>query len=410
MRIVILSQFYPPEPVPLPEELATALAERGHDVRVITGVPNYPTGNVYGGYRVRSRSVERRRGVVIRRVPLFPDHSANPIRRSVNYLSFAIAALSATGLVRRADVVYVYGTPLTAAVPALAWRRLFGTPFVLHVQDLWPESVTGSSLVHSRATGMAHTLLSAFARAVYASAQTTIAIAPTMLRRIESQGVPSERTALVYNWGTAVPDTSRRARPARDGHLHLVYAGNLGAMQDLETVLHACRLLEDVPRFSLRLLGAGLMGERLRVLAAELGLANVTFSGYLNSEELEQALDECDFQLIPLRNLDVFDGTIPSKLQASLSRGIPVITTVRGDVTRLVRRHRMGFTAEPENPGDLTRAIREALQVDAAGREEMSRSCIAFAERHMSREASVTAIERELQAAAGRGRPKPVSG
>ena len=404
MRIIVLSQFYPPEPVPLPEELAMALVERGHDVRVITGVPNYPTGNVYPGHRLRARSVEQQRGVVIRRVPLFPDHSANPFRRSMNYLSFAVAAVSAAGLARRADVVYVYGTPLTAAVPALAWKGLFGTPFVLHVQDLWPQSVTESSLVHARATGLVHAGLRALARAVYARAQRTIAIAPTMLRRIQEQGVPPDRTALVYNWGTDIPDSSRRARQARGGCLRLVYAGNLGVMQDLENVLHACRLLRDDSSVSLRILGAGLMGERLRAMAAELGLHNVTFSGHLSSDELEQAFDESDFQLITLRNLGVFDGTIPSKFQASLSRGIPVITTVRGDVTELVRSHGLGFAAEPENAADLTRAIRDALQLDAAGRTAMSRSCIAFADRHMSRASSVAAIERELDAAA-RARP-----
>lgn len=397
MRIVIVSQFYPPEPVPLPEELARSLAQRGHEVCVVTGVPNYPSGDIYEGYNNRFRSTESDGRVLIRRVPLVASHSDNPVARFVNYLSFAASALSASGIARRAEAVYVYGTPMTAAIPALFWNRLFATPFVVHVQDLWPESITGSRMLRGSLSRLAGALVQPLLERIYRSASAVVAIAPSMLRMLRERGVAEDRSELIYNWATSLPVEPRKRLTTLDRRLKLLYAGNLGEMQDLESIIRACAHLEGTPGFSLTIAGDGIDNDRLRRIAADLHLSNVEFVGRLPPESLEELYDACDFQIVTLKALTVFSATIPSKFQASVARGIPVITTVGGDLSALVVRHNLGLIALAENPDDIARAFKLALDVSADDRSEMSRACTEFAEQKFSRESNVADLERLLR-------------
>lgn len=128
MRVLILTQYYPPENTLISSTLAQGLVQRGHQVRVLTGYPNYPTGKVYPGFTQRWRGRERQGQVDVLRVPLWPDHSQNPARRSLNYASFALSATTAYSFARGADVIYVYGTQMTPAFAPWVWRLLGGLP------------------------------------------------------------------------------------------------------------------------------------------------------------------------------------------------------------------------------------------------------------------------------------------
>ena len=180
MKIAIVTQYYAPEVIRIPDTLARLLAARGHQVRVITGYPNYPDGQLFPGYRQRWKHIETVEGVQIRRVPLFISHSYNPVARFTNYLSFALSAGFAHRWVRSADVVYVYATQMSPAIGPSFWRAVFRTPYVLHIQDLWPESVTGSSMVGGGAAKkLIGAMLRPWLRYLYRTASATIAIART---------------------------------------------------------------------------------------------------------------------------------------------------------------------------------------------------------------------------------------
>lgn len=370
MKIVIVSQFFHPEPAITANELSRRLAADGHEVHVVTGFPSRPGGRIYPGYRQCLGQRDLWQGASVHRVPLIINHDRNPLRRIGSFASFALSSLSKTGLVGDADVVYVYATPMTAAVAPRLWRLLLGTPFVLHVQDLWPESVTESGMVGSGATAKAvRTGLDVFLKWLYDGASEVIAIAPTMAKLLAERGVPLERLTVSLNWADETTVT-RTERALDDSNaVRFVYAGNVGVFQDLGTLVEAARLLDGQPRIHVDVYGDGTELAELRRQAE--GLSNLEFHGRVPREHMNTVYAASDFQLITLRDLPLFRGTIPSKFQGAMAAGIPVVTSVQGDVSELVTEHGLGFAALPEDPADLARAIEEAASTSACQRANM---------------------------------------
>ncbi|QTE29014.1 glycosyltransferase family 4 protein [Pengzhenrongella sicca] len=415
MRIAVVTQYYPPEPVPIPADVARGLAERGHDVRVLTGYPSYPAGRLAPGYRQRLRGRERERdgGVEVRRVPLVISHSLSAVGRLLSYASFAASSLAAGRFVRAADVVYVYATPMTAAIGPGWWSRTRGTPFVLHVQDLWPESVTGSSMLRGRALSRAvAAVLAPWLGWTYRSAAASIAVGPGMARLLVERGAPAERVVTVLNWSAAAwpaeaepdPAGGRLDEPAggRTG-LHLVYAGNVGDAQDLETVVRAAALVRDLDGFRVSVVGSGVAEGRIHDLVRGLKATNVVLAGRVPRDLMHPIHRSADFELVPLKDLPIFRVTIPSKLQESLALGIPVITTVAGDVADLVTREGLGLASAPGDPVRLAEAFRAAYALPPAERRAMGARASAYSRAAMSRVAALDAIERVVTSAAGPG-------
>ncbi|WP_425844478.1 glycosyltransferase family 4 protein [Agrococcus sp. TSP3-2-1] len=407
MKIAIVSQYYRPEPVAIPTTLAEELARRGHQVTVITGFPNYPDGRVYAGYRIRRRQVDTVSGVQVVRVPLFPDHSGRALPRMANYASFAVSSTVAMAALRSADVVYVYATQMTAALGPQLWRAVGRAPYILHVQDLWPESITGSSLVSGRASRTIDAVLTPWLRSAYRRASNIIAIAPTMASMLEGRGVDRDKLTTLLNWADESLIESRvepiQIRGSAE-RLEIVYAGNLGDLQGLETAIRAMALLEQPDDAHLHLFGSGVTEPQLRELAASLDRGNVTFHGRIPAAALPRIAEQSDFQLVSLRDIPIMRGTIPSKLQASLRDGVPVIASAGGDVQRLVETHGVGFAVAPEDPAALAEAIRSAIALDELSKRAMARRARHTYETTMSFQHGVDVIERVLAAAAQEGR------
>ncbi|MGH3430623.1 MAG: glycosyltransferase, partial [Mycobacteriales bacterium] len=200
MKIGIITQWYSPERVPNPSATALQLAERGHQVKVLTGFPNYPTGRVYPGYRQRWSHREVDGPVQVRRVPLYPSHDTNAVKRAANFLSFASSSTAAGGFLHYCDVVYVWATPMTAAAAAAAGHALRGRPYVLHVQDLWPDSVLESGMVSGAVVrALLSSTISGALRYLYHRAAHLIAIAPSMKQTLVDRGVPTGKVSVLYN-------------------------------------------------------------------------------------------------------------------------------------------------------------------------------------------------------------------
>ena len=208
MKILLLTQWFDPEPALKGLEFAKALVQRGHDVEVLTGFPNYPGGRVYAGYRVAFRQREEMDGVPVTRVALYPSHDSSAAGRTANYLSFALTAASIGACsVTRPDVAWVYHPPATAAFPAMVLKTLRGVPFVLDVQDLWPDTLAATGMVSNRfALGVA----GRFCAAAYRSAARIAVLSPGFKRLLVARGVPEWKIDVVYNWCRKTSPVPRR--------------------------------------------------------------------------------------------------------------------------------------------------------------------------------------------------------
>lgn len=394
----MVTQYYPPEGALIPSTVARGLAEKGHQVSVLTGFPNYPSGNIYPGYKQKWRHRERDGLIEVLRVPLYADHSTNIFARSLNYLSFALSVATARGFAKEADVIYIYATQMTPAFGPWLWRKFGGAPYVLHVQDLWPDSITGSSMVSgSKFSKIIEALLNPWLKNAYRSSTGVIGIAPTMVSTLIKRGAHREQTALIYNWADSSID--REALPSElksRSVTNFLYAGNVGDMQDLETVVRAAKIVKDAP-VKVTIVGDGVSLEGIKKLSDRLGVENIEFKGRVPRHEMAPIYEQADFALVTLKDLPVFRGTIPSKFQASLAHGIPVLTNVQGDLRGLVEELRIGLTADAEDPESLAEAFVEASGLKSKEYSEFQRRALETYKQKFSLASGVSAIEEVLE-------------
>lgn len=373
MRVLLLTQWFDPEPTFKGMLFAQELRRQGHDVEVLTGYPNYPGGAVYDGYRIRPFERTVVDGIPVTRVALYPSHDSSGLKRLLNYGSFAATATIASLLGRRPDVAYVYHPPGTIAVPAVALRLLRGVPFVYDIQDLWPDTLASTGMISSpRALGVA----GAFMSAVYRRAAHVVVLSEGFKRRLRERGVPDDKVTVIPNWTheqdivAPDPDIARRELGI-DDTFNVVFAGTMGKAQALETVLDAASMLRGrAVRFVL--IGGGVEVERLRERAAQVQLDNVQFLPRRPASEVGEVLAAADALLVHLKDDPLFAITIPSKTQAYLLVGKPILMGVPGDAAQLVEEAGAGLTFAPESPEALADAVLDLMALPSEERTAMA--------------------------------------
>ncbi|MEU4477453.1 glycosyltransferase family 4 protein [Micromonospora sp. NPDC023966] len=373
-RVALVSQWFPPEPTGIPLGIARALRGYGFAVDVLTGVPNYPTGTVHPGYRAHRRTVEDRDGLHVLRSPLYPSHDRSAVRRAANYLSWAASStLFGRRLLRSADVSLVYGSPITAASAAMAARLRWGTPYVLMVMDLWPDSVFATGfLADGPGRRLAQNALGRFTDRVYRWADHVTVPSPGLRETVLARGVPAEKVSVVYNWADekvmqpTEPDREFRARLGLGPRDFVVmYAGNVGAAQRLDVAVEAMEHLRDLPDVHLVLVGDGVEREALRQRATARRLATVHSVDPIEPHLISATMAAADLQLVSLADEPLFRITLPGKVQAILASGRPALVCAPGDAARIVTGAGAGFAAPPGDPVGLAEVIRQARATPA---------------------------------------------
>lgn len=405
MKIGILTQFYAPEPGPaqLPTTLAEALAARGHTVRVVTGLPNYPTGELADGYGMARSLDEVRNGVAIRRVYLHPDHGSG-LGRVANYGTFGVSSIiNGLPTLRGADAVWVNASPVTLAWPIWALRSM-RIPVASHILDLWPESLFASGFDRLSNNMISAAVLHAWTNSVYRGSDQVAYISPGVRELLMERGVPPERLHYIPMWAdekTFNPGgVSMRAElniPAEA--TVLVYAGALGAAQGLETLIDACALVND-PQFMCVIAGSGSAELGLRDRAR--GLGSVRFIGRLPQPQMTGLLASADASFVSLRDTPLGRVSTPSKTQAALASGTPILMAAEGDARDVITRSGGGWTAAPHDARDIARAIQQLIATPRTERLRMGQLAVTTYEKEFSLDRAVHQVEALLEAAARR--------
>ena len=407
MRILLLTQLFEPEPNFLKGlRFAQFLQERGHSVQVLTGFPNYPGGRIYPGHSVRLFHREVLGGVEVLRVPHYPSHDRSSARRIASYVSFALsAALLGTPRLRRPDVIHVYQGPATLMVAAAVVARRHRARVVLDIQDLWPESVTGSGMLGSAAGLRA---LEAFCRWTYRRATRIVVLSEAFKDRLVELGVKPDKVDVVYNWcdETAAAATGSttgldldRLMP-RDNR-YVVYAGSFGPLQNLGAVIDAARILApSAGRIRLVLVGDGIEADALRLQVESLGLSNVVLVPRQPAHEVARILARADALLVHLKDHPLSRGAVPQKVQAYLAAGRPIVIGSAGEAATLVERAGAGVRCRPGDPADIAGAIGRLMALPEDEREAMGRSGAEYYRQHLSFARGSERMEQVFQLAA----------
>lgn len=404
MRILMITQWFDPEPTFKGLLFARELQRLGHEVEVLTGFPNYPGGRVYPGYRLRPWQREVVDGIPVLRVPLFPSHDQSGLKRALNYLSFACAASVGSLFLKRPDVAYVYHPPATASLPAMILNALRGVPFVYDIQDLWPDTLAATGMMENGAVLRG---VGGFMDRVHRRATRIAVLSQGFRVKLIERGVPEHKVSVIPNWTNedktdlSLPPAQRARELGFAGKFNVVFAGNMGRAQALDTVLDAAEQLRgEAARFVM--IGGGVEEGRLRESARERGLSNVDFLPRRPPSEIGEILALADALLIHLKDDPLFAITIPGKTQASLRAGKPLLMGVRGDAAALVQEAGAGLTFPPQDAGALAAAVRELMALPPEERRRMGERGARYYEEHLALRVGAARFA-ELLAAAARG-------
>ena len=401
MRVLYLTQWFDPEPAALKGAgFARALIDAGLEVEVITGFPNYGLGRLYPGYRIRWRQREVIDGVVVDRVPLYPSHDRSSFGRALNYLSFCISAVAhGLGRAGRFDVIYAYHPPITVGLAAALIGLVSRRPFVLDVQDLWPDSVAASGM--TSASRLARTL-GPLCRFVYRRASTIVAQCEGMGAKLIERGVPADKVVTIYNWADESAVEPRGVRDLAEyrfaGRFNIVFAGNLGRVQGLDTLVRAAHLAaQKAPNIQLLLIGDGVEHERLAALVCELGATNVNVRHAVPKAQIADVLAAADALIVHLADDPLFEVTIPSKIQFYLASGKPVLVAMNGEGARLVLAARAGLAAAPGDPAAIAEGMVALSQYPPEALRAMGEQARAFYKARFSFATGVSSTIRVLE-------------
>ena len=365
LRFLILTQYYPPEigaPSVRLSAFARELVRAGHSVRVVTALPNHPTGVIFPEYRGRMRASEVIDGVEVRRVWLYPALGAG-LKRMLNYGSFAATSTLPTVMTKDVDVIFIESPPLTAAVPGLLAARARGIPAVLNIADLWPDSIVEMGLAKPGVMMRTAARLESWAyrKATIVNAVTE-GIRDTLVGK---KGVPTEKVLFLPNgvdvraFSPRPPSEELAAALGLTGKPVFVYAGTLGLAQGLETVLHAIRLAhEDGTPVWAVFLGDGSDRARLESLAKDLDIMKYTrFIDPRPPTFVAELMSIATAGLVVLKDVPLFAGARPSKMFPIMACSRPVLYSGAGEGADIVEHARAGVVVPPEQPRALAKAM-----------------------------------------------------
>lgn len=397
MRILYLTQWFEPEPAFKGLAFAKALAARGHKVDVATAFPNYPGGKLYPGYRLRPYQRDCIDGLVIHRLYVWPSHDRSTFGRMLNYLSFWLSCLL-FGLLRGRsyDAVYVYHPPLTPALAAALFCGLWRRPFVMDIQDLWPESVATSEMAGGRIVK----ILGALCRFTYRRATAVITQSEGMMARLAERGVPQHKLLCIRNWSTYTPARVNEHAPAEiqaafAGRINIVYGGNLGQAQGLATVIEAAAAAaRENPQLHLHLFGNGIERDSLAEQVNRIDMSErITFHGAVSRSTMDRVFDLADVLVLHLKSDPLYEITIPSKTQHYLSCGKPIAAGLVGEAAEILRASGAANVTAPEDVPALAETLAAMARLSPTERQELGKRGRVFYEANL---AFAPAIERTL--------------
>ena len=392
MRILLLTQYFPPETGAAQQrlsDLARRLALFGHEVTVLTSLPNYPTGRIFDGYRGRIFQEERQDGIRILRTWAYASTNRSFLRRLLNYFSFAfLATWLGIWWAEKQDVVVVESPPLFLGIAGIILSRLRRAPMMLNVSDLWPESAVAMGILRNRPIIRAATALENY---LYRNSYAITGQSQGITRDIKAR-VPEIPVELITNgvdpeycFLSADKREEMRSRLGFGERCVVGYTGLHGLAQDLDTVLDTARMLaKSNPEILFAFFGDGPEKRRLQASATERGLKNVLFFPPQPADTIPAILSALDVAVVPLKNLPLFRHVLPAKLFECMAAKLPIVLAVDGEARCLLEQANGGIFVQPEDPIALADAVRK-LSGDPSLRRELGENGSRYVFEHYDR-------------------------
>jgi glycosyltransferase involved in cell wall biosynthesis len=392
MHVLLVSQYYWPENFII-NRMVSLLVARGLNVTVLTGKPNYPDGKIYLGYEAWGLQIEQHDGATLLRVPIVARGKLSGMRLALNYLSFILSAMffgPALMKQRTYDVVFVYAlSPLLQALPAIQFARRRKVPLVVWVQDLWPESLSATGHIRNPLVlGAVKRLVQLIYRASTSIlVQSRAFIAP--VAQLSNDPGKIRYYPNMYWQDKVKPASGRAVKLMQElrGFFCVVFAGNLGSAQGLDTIVNAAQLLLPHAHVRIALIGSGSLDHWLAQQREARGLLNLILAGRFPVEDMPAIFSVSHVLLVSMRPNPSLSLTIPSKVQAYLAAGRPILGALDGEGARLIEDAGAGMCVPPGDAAALARGILELVDLSEADRRDMGQKGREYFHKHFAPEA-----------------------
>ncbi|ESS15103.1 putative glycosyl transferase [Betaproteobacteria bacterium MOLA814] len=398
MRVLVLSQYFWPENFRI-NEVVHSLRDLGHQVEVLTGQPNYPDGVMHPGYSATSVCTQIHEGLTIHRVPLVPRGRGSAFRLFLNYLSFVVSAsVFGPWLLRgrSCDVILVFGlSPILQVIPAIWFARIKGAKLVTWVQDLWPESLRATGFVRSQQILRA---VATVVRWIYRKNDLLLVQSRAFVLPVVSMagGTPAVYHPNPGELAFSMSDKEKAAPLQLELGFNVVFAGNLGTVQALDTLLAAAQLLRNEEDVRFVLVGRGSRSAWLQQEVIRLGLHNVNMLGRFPPADMPSILAQASAVLVSLVKDPVISQTLPSKVQAYLAAGKPIIASLDGEGARVVTEAGAGITCPAEDAQALADAVIRLRNTEPEELKKMSQRSLRYYEENFEPKLLATRLSQIL--------------
>lgn len=380
MKVLIVTQYFYPETFRV-NTLAKELVSRGHDVTVLTGYPQYPKGEIYEGYGFDKPYEKAWNGVNIERVKMRP-RGHNAVGLLLNCITYITEANKwIKKCTEKFDAVYVFEvSPVTVGLPALTYKKKFGTPVYFNVQDLWPENVEEILGIHNK---LIIGVINKIVDKIYRESDKILCSSNGFVENIANRGVSKDK--LVF-WPQFCekPDFVNAKKPEcyEDGYFNIVFTGNIGDAQGLDLLLNAAALLKD-EAVRWYIVGDGRAKERLEKRVADEKLSKcVHFMGRVSEAEANNYVRFADCAYLSFKDSKLFDLTIPAKLQTYLACGTPILGAVGGDSARIIREAECGLVCEKKAEAVKTAVLE--MKDNRHNKEQIAKKSSAYFDEYFS--------------------------
>jgi glycosyltransferase involved in cell wall biosynthesis len=356
MKILIITQYYWPENSRI-TDIAESLYKEGNDITVLTGLPNYPQGFIYDGYKHKKNRVQEHNGVHINRAKLVP-RKRDIFHRFLNYYSFPYFG---SRLVKKMpndyDVVLAMEeSPIMLVRPAITYAKKFNKPLIMYEMDLWPESllaggISRKSLIYKHYKKVSAKIYSQFNNILVSTKEHIPFIK-------ELPGCSNLNIDYLAQYADSIFEESNY-ETIDNGVIDLMFAGNIGKAQSADTIIKAAAILKDNPKYKFHIVGGGSELENIKKLAEELETNNIVFYGQKPILDMPNLYKIADAMLVTLEDKSYANMTIPGKVQSYMAVGKPIIGAVNGSCANFIRNNQVGYVCNAEDSESLAKLILE---------------------------------------------------
>lgn len=403
MKILIVSQYFWPENFRI-NDLTQELVQRGHNVTLLTGIPNYPIGRVFEPYRRNPKAFRRYGGATVLRIPMLARGQGS-LGLFLNYLSFVLgASLMGPWRLRgvQADVIFVFvPSPVTVGLPAVLLGRIKRAPVVFWVLDLWPETLAAIGIIRSpRVLGWVGHLV----KFIYEGCTLVLGQSRSFFANIAKYCLDTQKIRYFPSWAEDVFSQTDLLPapevPVREGVFNVLFAGNIGEAQDLSAVLDAAESLKHNTSIRWLIVGDGRKSDWLKEEVERRDLqGSVLLLGRFPVKRMPSFYVHADALLVSLKKDPIFSMTIPGKVQSYLMAGIPLVGMLDGEGAKVITEANAGLVCAAGDAGGLAAAILEIATMSADQRHQLGLNGRAFAQKEFGRDLLMDRLEALLSEA-----------